>query len=178
MADNENTEASSDAQVTFKVKTSGDKTHTVTISEASTVKDLKNLLAGGDYENIPVDRQRLIYSGRVLKNDDTIASYKIKANNTVHMVKSAASNPSPAPSGNAAPTPESTGVPSNMASGTANNPLAGLTGARYAGHQINMPGMDMFGPDGGVSVSLFQHREAATDDLRWALPWTRNACSA
>jgi ubiquilin len=38
-----------------------------------------------------------------------------------------------------------------MASGTANNPLAGLTGARYAGHQINLPGLDMFGPDGGVS---------------------------
>lgn len=175
MADN--AETSSDAQITFKVKTSGDKTHTVTISEASTVKDLKNLLAGGDYENIPIDRQRLIYSGRVLKNEETIGSYKIKANNTVHMVKSAASNPSPAPSGNSS-TPASTGVPSNMASGTANNPLAGLTGARYAGHQINLPGMDMFGPDGGVSAPLHQPMKTATDRPRWDLPWTRNACSA
>jgi ubiquilin len=145
----ENAESSSDAQLTFKVKTSSDKAHTITISETATVLDLKNKLAGEDFENIPVDRQRLIYSGRVLKNDDTLATYKIKTNNTVHMVKSAASNPSQPPASSASPAPPA--VPTNMASGTANNPLAGLTGARYAGHQINLPGMDMFGPDGGVS---------------------------
>ena len=144
----ENAEASGDAQITFKVKTSGDGNHTITMSEAATVLDLKTKLAGEDLENVPVDRQRLIYSGRVLKNDDTLGSYKIKQNNTIHMVKSAASNPSQNAS-SAAPTPQA--IPSNMASGTANNPLAGLTGARYAGHQINLPGMDMFGPDGGVS---------------------------
>lgn len=149
MADN--TEASSDAQVTFKVKTSGDHTHTITMAESATVLDLKNKLATEAYENIAVERQRLIYSGRVLKNDDTLGSYKIKPNNTIHMVKSAASNPTPQPVNAASSTPTSTGVPTNMAAGTANNPLANLTGARYAGHGINMPGMDMFGPDGGMS---------------------------
>ena len=139
-----------DAQITFKVKTSGDSTHTITMSQAATVLDLKTKLSGADFENIPVERQRLIYSGRVLKNDDTLGSYKIKPNNTIHMVKSAASNPSQPPA-SSTPTPQA--IPSNMASGTANNPLAGLTGARYAGHQINLPGMDMFGPDGGVSAS-------------------------
>lgn len=149
MADN--AEAGSDAQITFKVKTSSDSTHTITMAETASVLDLKNKLAGEDYENIAVDRQRLIYSGRVMKNDDSIATYKIKPNNTIHMVKSAASNPSQPAASNAAPTPAA--VPTNMASGTANNPLAGLTGARYAGHQVNLPGMDMFGPDGGVRTS-------------------------
>lgn len=150
MADN--VDAGAESQITFKVKTSGDSTHTITMSESATVLDLKTKLAGTDYENIPVDRQRLIYSGRVLKNDDNLSTYKIKPNNTIHMVKSAASNPSQAAStSSSTPTPQA--VPTNMAAGTANNPLAGLTGARYAGHQINMPGLDMFGPDGGVSVS-------------------------
>lgn len=149
MADN--AEASSDAQVTFKVKTSGDKSHVITISEAVTVLDLKTKLSGEDYENIPVERQRLIYSGRVMKNDDALSVYKIKNNNTIHMVKSAASNTNQAASTSSPAVPQ---APQNMASGTANNPLAGLTGARYAGHQINMPGLDMFGPDGGVSCLL------------------------
>ncbi|PHH76245.1 hypothetical protein CDD80_1694 [Ophiocordyceps camponoti-rufipedis] len=138
-----------DAQITFKVKTSSDRTHTVTMAESATVLELKTKLAGQDVENIPVERQRLIYSGRVMKNDETLGSYKIKPNNTVHMVKSAASNP-PATSAAAAPV--------NMASGTANNPLAGLTGARYAGHQVNLPGMDMFGPDGGMGPPMDEER--------------------
>ncbi|KAF4592391.1 Deubiquitination-protection protein dph1 [Ophiocordyceps camponoti-floridani] len=141
-----------DAQITFKVKTSSDRTHTVTMAESATVLELKTKLAGEDVENIPVERQRLIYSGRVMKNDETLGSYKIKPNNTVHMVKSAASNP-PATSA-AAPA----AAPVNMASGTANNPLAGLTGARYAGHQVNLPGMDMFGPDGGMGPPMDEER--------------------
>jgi ubiquilin len=154
MADN--AESSSDAQVTFKVKTSADGNHTITMAESATVLDLKTKLSGEDFENIPVDRQRLIYSGRVMKNDDALSVYKIKTNNTIHMVKSAASNPrQPAAS---ASTPAAPAVPTNMASGTANNPLAGLTGARYAGHQVNLPGLDMFGPDGGMGPPMDEER--------------------
>jgi ubiquilin len=146
MADN--AESGGDKQVTFKVKTSSDSNHVITMLESATVLELKTKLAGQDFEHIPVERQRLIYSGRVMKNDDTLASYKIKPNNTIHMVKSAASNPTQQTS-TSGPTPRA--VPENISAGTnPNDPLAGLTGARYAGHQINLPGMDMFGPDGGV----------------------------
>jgi ubiquilin len=55
--------------------------------------DLKTKLSGEDFENIPVDRQRLIYSGRVMKNDDALSVCKIKPKKTIHMVKSIASNP-------------------------------------------------------------------------------------
>lgn len=143
--------------LTFKVKTSSDGLHTITIPDSATVLDLKTKLASPEYENIPTDRQRLIYSGRVLKNEEHLATYKIKNGNTIHMVKSAASNAAqnPANSGaNASSTPgaaqrSTPGVPTNMAAGTANNPLANLTGARYAG-QINLPSRDLFGVDGGV----------------------------
>ncbi|ETS82023.1 hypothetical protein PFICI_07025 [Pestalotiopsis fici W106-1] len=148
------TEASADSQVTFKVKTSGEGNHTITMAESATVLDLKTKLSTADFENIPVERQRLIYSGRVMKNEEPLSTYKIKAGNTVHLVKSAASNPTPAPastsSQQAPPRPQ---VPTNMAAGTANNPLAGLTGARYAG-LTGLPSADLFGPDGGMSGSM------------------------
>ncbi len=136
-------------QITFKVKSSSDKIHTITIADSATVLDLKTKLAGADFEDVPVERQRLIYSGRVMKNDDALSVYKIKNQNTVHMVKSAASNPTPAPAAASTPTPQA--IPQNMAAGaSAGNLLAGLTGARFAGH-ANLPSRDLFGADGGVS---------------------------
>ena len=153
MADN--AESSGDAQITFKVKTSSDSTHVITMPETATVLDLKTKLAGEDLENIAVERQRLIYSGRVMKNDDALSTYKIKHNNTIHMVKSAASNQQPNQSASTpAATSTSTPAPANMASGTANQPFANLTGARYAGFGNGLPGLDMFGPDGGVCLTL------------------------
>lgn len=145
------TAPSEDPQITFKVKTGSEGNHTITMAETATVLDLKSKLAGADFENIPVERQRLIYSGRVMKNEEPLSSYKIKSGNTIHMVKSAASNAAQNPAGATASASSAVpAVPTNMAAGTANNPLAALTGARYAGH-LNLPGRDMFGVDGGVS---------------------------
>jgi ubiquilin len=146
--------ATSDGEITFKVKTSAEGNHTITMTEAATVLDLKTKLAGDDYEKVPVDRQRLIYSGKVMKNEEPLSTYKIKAGNTIHMVKSAQSNAAQnsANSGGAA-TGSAPGVPTNMAAGTNNDPLAGLTGARYAGH-IGLPGAGMFGADGGVCLYI------------------------
>lgn len=148
MADN--TEAGSDAQITFKVKASNDKMHTITMSESATVLDLKTKLAGPDFENIPAANQRLIYSGRILKDADALSVYKIKNLNTIHLVKSAQSNAAASSSASTS-TPTPPAVPQNMAAGTpASNILAGLTGARFAGH-APLPNRDLFGADGGVS---------------------------
>ncbi|OAA62777.1 Ubiquilin [Niveomyces insectorum RCEF 264] len=161
----DNAEGSADPQITFKVKTSGDGLHTITMAESATVHDLKTKLATPEYENIAVERQRLIYSGRVMKNDDTLGSYKIKAGNTLHLVKSAASNHPPASASAAGSGAAAAGgsgassgavppaVPLNMAAGTqANDLLAGLTGARFAGHAA-LPNQDIFGPDGGMNFN-------------------------
>lgn len=140
--------------VTFNIKSSSDAKYVMTISLATTVLELKNKLSSSEYADIPPDRQRLIYSGRVLKDADTLASYKIKEGNTVHLVKGAASNQrqNPANLGTSTSTAGSqpaTGVPTNLAAGTGRDPLAALTGARYAGY-AQMPNANMFGPDGGV----------------------------
>ncbi len=145
-------EAGSDPQITFKVKSANDKTHTITMAETASVLDLKTKLAGADFEDIPAERQRLIYSGRILKDSDALSVYKIKHLNTIHMVKSARSNPTPAASTSAASGPTPAAVPQNMASGSgAGDLLAGLTGARFAGH-ANLPSANLFGADGGVSL--------------------------
>ena len=140
--------------ITFNVKASEAK-YTLTLALSTTVLVLKEKLSGEDYSKIPAHRQRLIYSGRVLKDGDTLATYKVKQGNTVHLVKSAESNPAPS-TGNssAAGTSNATPAVPQMAAGTGRDPLAALTGARYAGF-AQMPNANLFGPDGGVSQSSF-----------------------
>lgn len=151
--------ASEEVPVTFNVKSSNDGKFVITMPLSATVLDLKAKLAGSEYADILPESQRLIYSGRVLKDPDTLSSYKLKEGNTIHLVKGAASNQRQNPASSNTATANSgstsasssTGVPSNLAAGTGNNPLAGLTGARYAGF-AQLPGAGMFGPDGGVSL--------------------------
>lgn len=150
--------------ITFHIKAAEAK-FTLTLPLSTQVSQLKEKLSTSEYADTPADRQRLIYSGRVLKDNETLATYKIKEGHTVHMVKSAASNQRqnpPAPSAStsaptdAAAASTAAGVPTNLAAGTGNNPLAGLTGARYAGF-AQLPGAGMFGPDGGVCPSQYPY---------------------
>lgn len=150
-----------EVQLSFNVKASSDAKYSITMPASATVLDLKTKLSSSEYADLPTDRQRLIYSGRVLKDSETLGTYNIKEGNTLHLVKGAASNQRQNPpnqsssstSGSNSGTAASSGVPTNLAAGTANNPLAALTGARYAGFHP-LPGADMFGPDGGVSVAF------------------------
>lgn len=144
-------------------RSSNDKKYNITIALDATVADLKELVAAE--ADIPADRQRIIYSGRVLKDPETIETYKIKSGQTVHLIRGAAPKSTPAPSNttssaaagtsSAGSTTSSTNtatpnLPSSFATGgTVGNPLADLTGARYAGY-ANLPSASMFGPDGGM----------------------------
>jgi ubiquilin len=154
------TSAGDDQQITFSVKASNDQKYVLTLPASTTVGELKEKLSSNEYADIPVERLRLIYSGRVLKDPDTLAGTKIKDGHTIHLVKGAASNArqNPAAQSSSASAragsspPPASNVPTNIAAGTGNNPLAGLTGARYAGFH-GLPSASMFGPDGGVSPS-------------------------
>ena len=148
----------SEPSIAFNIKASNDAKFTLTLPVSTPVSELKNVLSGSDYADTPADRQRLIYSGRVLKDHETLATYNIKDGHTIHLVKSAASNQrntsatqSSSASSGSANNPSTSNVPTNIAAGTGNNPLAGLTGARYAGF-AQLPGAGLFGPDGGVSL--------------------------
>lgn len=152
-------EDADEAMVTFHVKSSGDKKYTLSLPLSTTTIDLKNKLATEEYANVPAAAQRLIYSGRVLKDHDTLASHNVKEGNTMHLVKSAPSNQRQNPASQSSSAPPSSSptshqtprVPENIAAGTGNNPLAGLTGARYAGF-TQLPSASMFGTDGGMGA--------------------------
>lgn len=144
-------------------RSSVDKKYEFTIPLSLTVIELKDKIAAES--EIPADRQRLIYSGRVLKDPDTLETYKIKSGHTIHLVKSAGakqSTPAASSPAGGSSTAATTGsgsapsatnsVPSNIASGQGSfNPLAGLTGARYAG-LAQLPSESLFGPDGGMGA--------------------------
>ncbi|OAP56281.1 hypothetical protein AYL99_09460 [Fonsecaea erecta] len=141
-----------DATVTFHVKSSGSQKWTLTVPLSTTALELKGKLASEEYANVPASAQRLIYSGKVLKDHETLASHGVKDGNTMHLVKSAPSNQRQNPAAQSSststatsgPAPQvATGVPQNLAAGTGNDPLAGLTGARYAGF-AQLPNASMF----------------------------------
>lgn len=71
--------------INVNIKSSSDKKFIIAIQTDKTVLDLKTAIA--EQTQVPAERQRLIYSGRVLKDHDTLADYKIADGNTVHMVK-------------------------------------------------------------------------------------------
>ncbi|EWC43462.1 hypothetical protein DRE_07572 [Drechslerella stenobrocha 248] len=148
-----------DESITFTVKSIADTKIPVTVNPFITIAELKQQLAAPS--SIPAERQRLIYSGRVLKDDQTVNSYKIQSGHTVHLVKGAASTASAArgavggssasSSGTAAGGPAGgTGAANptlqlpNMAAGTGTSPLSRLT------NHIPLPSAEMFGPDGGM----------------------------
>lgn len=141
--------------ININIKSSGDQKYEVSISPSKQVADLKKEIA--EKASVPADSQRLIYSGKVLKDNETISSYKVQSGHTIHLVKGAAkkaSTPTPSSSSNTpseANESNSTGAPSNLAAGTGSfNPLADLTGGRYAGF-TQLPSASMFGPDGGMN---------------------------
>lgn len=150
------TEPSEEPQITFNVKSSGgaDSKWTLTLPAATPISEVKSKLSAEEFSGLPADRQRLIFSGRILKDHDTLTSAKVKDGHTIHFIKIADSNARQNPAGSSSTsTGASNATPAvpQMAAGTGNNPLAGLTGARYAGFH-GLPGMDTFGPDGGAST--------------------------
>ncbi|RLV91452.1 Ubiquitin domain-containing protein DSK2 [Spathaspora sp. JA1] len=146
--------------ITVTIKSSGDKKYEVTFDVTITVLELKELIA--QQAEIPAESQRLIYSGKVLKDGETVSSYKVQNGHTIHLVKSiskssgnaSSSTTSNTTASTSTPQPQQQAVPSNIASGQGSfNPLADLTGARYAGY-TQLPSASMFGPDGGMNANL------------------------
>lgn len=164
--------------INIKIKSSGDKKYDVEVDTDSSIADLKVIIAAA--LDIAPECQRLIYSGKVLKDVETVASYKIQDGHSVHLVKSmqkaggaaaaasSTSNVGAASGGNSGSSGSSasggnsgsgavsggaaTGIPSNISAGQGSyNPLADLTGARYAGY-AQLPSASMFGPDGGMGA--------------------------
>ncbi|KAK9718737.1 hypothetical protein K7432_005282 [Basidiobolus ranarum] len=96
-------------EITINIKCSNETKYSVAIDTEKTVLELKEAIA--EKSDTPAERQRLIFSGRVLKDADTVESYKIADGNTIHMVRGAA--PGQQTPRAAAPQPTTEQQPSN-----------------------------------------------------------------
>ncbi|KAI0652761.1 hypothetical protein C8Q79DRAFT_119741 [Trametes meyenii] len=112
-------ESSSSPEISINVKGPSELKLQITISTDKTVTELKQAIA--DKSDVPADRQRLIYSGRVLKDEDALSAYKIQSGHTIHMVKGAARA---GPSAQAAPQQ----LPTMQAGQNPHDPLTQLNG--------------------------------------------------
>ncbi|CAN6544799.1 unnamed protein product [Malus baccata var. baccata] len=80
----------------INIRCSNGSKFSVRASLDSTVGAFKEVLSQNC--DIPADQQRLIYKGRILKDDQTLTSYGLQADHTVHMVRAfAAPASTPAP---------------------------------------------------------------------------------
>ncbi|WJX88326.1 hypothetical protein P8452_70429 [Trifolium repens] len=72
--------------VNINVRCSNGSKYSVRVSLDSTVGSFKDLIARNC--DIPAQQQRLIYKGRILKDDQTLQSYGLEADHAVHLVRS------------------------------------------------------------------------------------------
>nr|CAG8534696.1 11515_t:CDS:2 [Entrophospora candida] len=140
--------------VTITVKCSNDTKYTIAVDTSKTVLEFKQLIA--EKSEIAADKQRLIYSGRVLKDNDTLETYKIAEGHTVHMVRSMVRGSSQSETSQPQPTVTSTTTnatnnqstqPPNIPSlgDTTPNPFAALGGFGNFGTNNPYGGANLFG---------------------------------
>ncbi|KAG6712145.1 hypothetical protein I3842_05G089600 [Carya illinoinensis] len=96
--------------VVINIRCSNGSKFTVRTSLKSSVSAFKAVLAQNC--DVPADQQRLIYKGRILKDNQTLESYGLQAEHTIHMVRGFAS---------AASTPAAVNATATGNSGSPNN---------------------------------------------------------
>ncbi|CAL1693801.1 unnamed protein product [Somion occarium] len=122
----------SESEIQINIKGPSELKLQITIATDKTVLDLKQAIA--EKSDVPADRQRLIYSGRVLKDEDVLSVYKIQSAHTIHMVKGAAR-----PSASSSSTPQP--LPTMQAGQNPHDPLTQLNG--HQGYGL-MAGLNPF----------------------------------
>ncbi|CAN8327738.1 unnamed protein product [Cochlearia groenlandica] len=81
--------------VAVNVRCSNGSKFSVSTSLDSTVESFKALVAQNC--DVPANQQRLIYKGRILKDDQTLLSYGLQADHALHMVRGSAPSSAPPP---------------------------------------------------------------------------------
>ncbi|KAG8720368.1 hypothetical protein FRC09_009674 [Ceratobasidium sp. 395] len=143
-------------EVTLNIKGPSELKLSITIALSKTVLNLKQAIA--EKSDVSADRQRLIYSGRVLKDEDTLSTYKVQNGHTVHMVKGA-----PKPSASSAPAPAQP-LPSMQTGQTSTETL--LNGPRGHGALAGLNMADLFGGANPTDPNMTANPFNRTDKMQ------------
>ncbi|XXG87424.1 hypothetical protein AAC387_Pa11g2113 [Persea americana] len=141
---------SNGATVTVHIRCSNGSKFSVQTSLDATVGAFKAVLSGNC--EVPAEQQRLIYKGRILKDDQTLESYGLQTDHTIHLVRGAA--PSTA-STNAATTANFGGPNSSPGSARAlgSTEDGGFGGVGLGGSLF--PGLGLGGLGGSGAAGIF-----------------------
>lgn len=125
----------------IKIKTSNESAFSIDLQESDSVATLKQKIReyyASSGQQVESSDQRLIFAGKVLKDDDSIEVYKLKDGNTVHLVRG--NKPKAASPASTAPPVEAPVATQQLP------PLNQFTGGPMGG--MGMPGMGMPGMGG------------------------------
>ncbi|KAM7475213.1 hypothetical protein LguiB_022456 [Lonicera macranthoides] len=151
-ADGDSTESSvvvgGGEDVTLNIRCTNGSKFSVRTSLGSTVEAFKAVLAQNC--DVPADQQRLIYKGRILKGDQTLDSYGLQADHTVHMVRGSAPTSSTPPP--ATPNVANPNTTTGQAEGVNSN--GGDFGGAGLGASL-FPGLGFGAPGGTGAPGLF-----------------------
>ncbi|RXW15552.1 hypothetical protein EST38_g10301 [Candolleomyces aberdarensis] len=135
------TEESTAPEIQINVKGPSELKLQINIATDKTVSELKQAVASKS--DVPADRQRLIYSGRVLKDEDLLSVYKIQSGHTIHMVKGAARSGAAGGPSTSSTSSTTQQLPTNIQAGqNPHDPLTLLNSSMAFGH----PGVANFNP--------------------------------
>lgn len=145
----EGTESGGGGGVYVNIRCSNGSKFSVRIELDASVASFKDVLAQKCH--IPSDQQRLIYKGRILKDDQTLQSYGLEADHTVHLVRGFAPSAPPAPANGVGGT--NPGGPNTTQGNTrsvASNEGGGSLGGTGIGASL-FPGLGVNGMDGSAA---------------------------
>jgi len=138
------------AQATLHIRCTNGSKFAVRADLGATVGAFKAIVA--ESCDVPAPQQRLIYKGRILKDEQTLASYGVETDHTIHMVRGAA------------PPLVSTAPAANQETSTtapASSPAAGLGGL--------LPGLGATGAANSGGLGLFASGLPELDQMQQQL---------
>ncbi|KAK6916811.1 Ubiquitin-associated domain [Dillenia turbinata] len=147
-AEGDSSVVSEGSGVTVQIRCSNGSKFSVRSNLDSTVGAFKAVVAQNC--DVPADQQRLIYKGRILKDDQTLESYGLQADHTIHMVRGSAP-PASAPTASSA-SPGGTETNVGVTRGVSSNEGRGFGGAGLGASLFPGLGANGLGGTGGSGL--------------------------
>ncbi|KAI3834323.1 hypothetical protein MKX03_030130 [Papaver bracteatum] len=154
-------------EITIHISCSNGTKFSVKTSLGSTVLEFKSVIS--QHSDVSAEQQRLIYKGRILKDEQTLESYGLQEDHTVHMVRGL-----PASSANTAGSANLGG--SNTTSGATRATLNSNEGGLFRGTNLGaslLPGLRVNGL-GGSGVPGMLGTEAEFEQVQQQLTQNPN----